>query len=120
MALDLSPERHGSKADPSTDYISGEEIMEEADRLEQVRKDAVIIAQEVVKELKRQEAAKETEAPETVPVETVEVIVVKEPEPDYTVPVISFACGFILGALVASLFFIFKIKRIKKERKVLH
>lgn len=121
MELDLSPERFGSKAPEKGPDQTMDEILAEADRLAQVRKDAKIIAQEVVKELNKQEATKKKEVPETVPetipVETVEVIVVQEPEPDYTIPVVSSACGFVVGIIVASLFFLAKIKQIRKEHE---
>jgi len=91
-------------------YISSDEIMDEADRIAQVRKDAKIIAQEIIKELDKRDAE---EIPETIPVETVEVIVVQEPEPDYTIPVVFSACGFVVGILVTSLFFLAKIKQIR-------
>lgn len=117
MALDLSPERFGSKALPEGSYMSGEEIMAEAERIAQVKKDAKYIAQEIITELDKREEEKEKETPETIPLETVEVIVVQEPEPDYTIPVVSSACGFVVGILVASLFFMTKIKQIRKEHE---
>ncbi len=120
MALDLSPERFGSKALGDEAYYS---IMEEAERIAQRKEDAKAIAKEVakevIKELDKREAEKQSAetVPETIPVETVEVIVVQEPEPDFTIPVVSSACGFLVGTLVASLFFFAKIKQIKKEHE---
>ena len=114
MSLDLSPERFGSKADPSEEYKSGEEIMAEAERLEQVKSDAKYIAREIIKELDKREAEKETV--ETIPVETVAVVQVPEPESvDYTLPIASAACGFLIGVLLTYLCFIIKINRIKRE-----
>ena len=107
MSLDLSPERHGSKADPSAEYKSGEEIMAEADRLEQVKSDAKYIAREIIKELDKREA-------ETIPDETVAVVAIPEPQPiDYTLPIVSAACGFLIGVLLTSLCFIIKLNRIR-------
>jgi ABC-type glycerol-3-phosphate transport system substrate-binding protein len=76
MALDFSPERFGSKADPSAEYKSYEEIIAEAERLEQVKSDAKYIAREIIKELDKREAAKETTEtiPETIPAETIAVV----------------------------------------------
>lgn len=108
MSLDLSPERHGSKADPSAEYKSGEEIMAEADRLEQVKSDAKYIAREIIKELDKREAEKEAAetVPETIPVETVAVVEVPEPETfDYTLPLASATCGFLIGVLITVLCF---------------
>ena len=103
-------------------YISFDEIMDEADRIAQVRKDAKIIAQEVIKELNKWEESKEKAAqktvPETIPVETVEVVVVQEPEPDNTTLVVSSIGSFFLGVLVTSLFFIAKIRQIRKEHEM--
>ena len=118
LQLDLSQEKYGSKANSST-VITREQILAEETRLAQVRKDAKIIAQEIIKELDKREAEKrvaETVA-ETIPVETVEVIVVQEPEADYTIPVVSSVCGFVVGILVASLFFVVKIKRIRQNNE---
>lgn len=118
MALDLSPERYGSKADPSAEYKSAAEIMAEAERLEQVKSDAKYIAREIIKELDKREAAKETTetVPETIPVETVTVVEVKEPEPvDYTLPIASAACGFLIGVLITSLCFIIKLNQIRRQ-----
>ena len=109
MSLDLSPERHGSKADPSAEYKSGEEIMAEADRLEQVKSDAKYIAREIIKELDKRESEKES-------AETVAVVEVPAPEPvDYTLPLASAACGFLIGILLTALCFIIKLNRIRRE-----
>ena len=120
MELDLSPERFGSKAPEKGPDQTMDEILAEADRLAQVRKDAKIIAQEVVKELNKQEATKKKEVPETVPetipVETVTVVEVPEPgSVDYTLPIVSAACGFLIGALLTSLCFIIKLIQIRRE-----
>jgi uncharacterized membrane protein len=118
MSLDLSPERHGSKADPSVEYKSGEEIMAEAERLEQVKNDAKYIAREIIKELDKREAEKETAetVPETIPAETVAVVAIPEPQPvDYTLPIVSAACGFLIGVLLTALCFIIKLNRIRRE-----
>ena len=109
MSLDLSPERHGSKADPSAQYKSGEEIMAEAERLEQVKSDAKYIAREIIKELDKRELEKES-------AETVAVVEVPAPEPvDYTLPLASAACGFLIGVLLTALCFIIKLNRIRRE-----
>jgi hypothetical protein len=119
MALDLSPERFGSKATPDEVYKS---IQEEAARITQRKEDAKAIAKEVakevIKELDKREADKETAEtiPETIPVETVAVVEVPEPEPiDYTLPIASAACGFLIGVLITSLCFIIKLNRIRRE-----
>lgn len=119
MSLDLSPERFGSKAKTGDEaYYS---IMEEAERITQRKEDAKAIAKEVakevIKELDKREQEKAAEIPETIPVETVEVIVVQEPEPDYTTPIVSSACGFLVGILITSLFFIARIRQIRKEHE---
>ena len=109
MSLDLSPERHGSKADPSAQYKSGEEIMAEAERLEQVKSDAKYIAREIIKELDKRESEKES-------AETVAVVEVPAPEPvDYTIPLAFAACGFLIGVLRTALCFIIKLNRIRRE-----
>lgn len=120
MALDLSPERYGSKAKtPDETYYS---IMEEAERIAQRKEDAKAIAKEVakevIKELDKREAEKESAEtiPETIPVETVAVVEIPAPEPiDYTLPVIASACGFLIGVLITSLCFIIKLNRIRRE-----
>lgn len=120
LALDLSPERFGSEPVPKGADQTFYDILAEAERIKQVKSDAKYIAREIIKELDKREAAKEAAetVPETIPVETVEVIVVQEPEPDYTIPVVSSACGFVIGVLVASLFFLAKIKHIRKEHEM--
>lgn len=118
MAVDLSPERFGSKATADETYYS---IMEEAERIAQRKEDAKAIAKEVakevIKELDKRDAEKQAAetVPETIPAETVEVIVVQEPEPDYTTPVVSSVCGFVVGILVASFFFWARIRQIRRE-----
>ena len=118
MALDLSSERYGSKATPDETYHS---IMEEAARITQRKEDAKAIAKEVakevIKELEKWEQENESQIPETVPAETVEVIVVQEPEPNYTIPIVASACSFFVGMLVTSLFFIARIRQIRKEHE---
>lgn len=98
----------------SEEYKSGEEIMAEAKRLEQVKSDAKYIAREIIKELDKREAEKEST--ETVPVETVAMVEIPAPEPtDYTLPMASAACGFLIGVLLTSLCFIIKLNRIRRE-----
>ena len=120
MALDLSPERYGSKAKTADEtYYS---IMEEAERIAQRKEDAKAIAKEVakevIKELDKREAEKESAEtiPETSPVETFAVVEITEPEPvDYTLPLASAACGFLIGVLLTALCFIIKLNRIRRE-----
>lgn len=114
MELDLSSERYGSKSDPSSGYRSGEEIMAETERLEQVKSDAKYIAREIIKELDKREAEKEST--ETIPVESVALVEIPEPEPvDYTLPLASAACGFLIGVMLTALCFIIKLNRIRRE-----
>lgn len=101
-------ERQGSKATPDEVYQS---IQEEAARITQRKEDAKAIAKEVVKEVIKELDKREQE-------KELQEIVVKEPEPDYTIPVVSSACGFFVGALVASFFFIAKIRQLKKEHEM--
>ena len=120
LQLDLSPERYGSEPVPKGADQTMEDILAEAERIKQVKRDAKYIAQEIIKELDKRESEKQAAEiiPETVPVETVEVIVVQEPEPDYTIPVVSSVGGFVVGILIASLFFLAKIKRIRQENEI--
>ena len=119
MSLDLSSERFGSKATPDEVY---ESIKEEAARITQRKEDAKAIAKEVakevIKELDKWEAEKEAAEAilETIPVETVAVVEIPEPEPvDYTLSIASAACGFLIGVLITSLCFIIKLNRIRRE-----
>lgn len=118
MALDFSPERYGSKEVPSNSYMSSEEIMAEAERLEQVKSDARYIAREIIKELDKREAEKASAEtiPETIPAETVAVVEVQESEPvDYALPIASAAAGFLIGVLLTALCFVVKLNQIRKQ-----
>lgn len=122
MALDLSPERYGSQALPQGAELTGEEIMKEADRIAEARKYSKIIAEEIINELDKREESKENtiseSLAETNPTEntTAAVIEIQGAEYiNYTLPIISACCGFLMGILVAWLFFRTKINRIRKE-----
>ena len=107
MELDLSPERYGSKAQSNDSYTSAEEIMYEADRITQVKKDAKIIADEIIKELDKREKEKE---------ESVTVVEIQKTEPASTTnPIIFAGGGFLIGMLFAVLLCSLKIKQIRKE-----
>lgn len=114
MELDLSLERYGSKELPKGADQTMYDILAEAERLEQVKSDAKYIAREIIKELDKREAEKESS--ETVPVETVAMVEIPAPEPtDYTLPMASAACGFLIGVLLTSLCFVIKLNRIRRE-----
>lgn len=122
MSLDLSPERFGSKAKLGDETY--ESIMEEAERITQRKEDAKAIAKEVAKEVIKELDKRETEkeaaetVPETIPVETVAVVEVPEPEPvDYTLPIASAACGFIIGVLLTALCFLIKLNHNMRASK---
>lgn len=114
MALDLSPERHGSKA-PEEPYMSYDEIMEDADRIAETKKFAKIISQEIIKELDKREESIEDTAPVT---ETVQIAEVQMAEPvAYANPLAAAGGGFFVGVLISSMFFMAKIRQIRRENE---
>lgn len=102
MALDLSEDRYGSKAAPNGSHLTGEEIMNEADRIAKVKKDAAIIASEVAKELERVQET--TTVQEPVAETTVVVVESQSAAADY-MPFLCIGGGILIGILIAAIFF---------------
>lgn len=120
MALDLSPERYGSKELPKGAELTGEEINKKAEEIAEAKKTEEIV-EEVLKELEKQNILQENTILETtvntIAVETSPAVVeIKNEETAAVVsPIFFAACGFILALLIGFVFFRIKIKKIREQ-----
>lgn len=120
MALDLSPERYGSKELPKGAELTGEEINKKAEEIAEAKKTEKIV-EEVIKELEKKDILQESTISEstanTIPVETIVAIVEDKDEESFATfsPIFFAFSGFLIAILVAWLFFRIKIKRIRKQ-----